>query len=200
MGDGTASPLFISTTGIGVVNGSNFRTLFTTGATAHRTVNFRDASGDVWPEMVAVLAADSTNSTVTAATVAAWEITLEASTLYEFEILAVCKSAATTTGVRLTLDGPTAQTDFVVWEIEQMTGTTLTTGNVRKQMVSAFGTEVAQADSPVANAPFIQRIKGVVKTTGSTPAVPVTMKLNSEVGSSQVTLMAGSTMRFRKIS
>jgi hypothetical protein len=200
MGDGTASPLFISTTGIGVVNGSNFRTVMTTLATANRQVNLRDADGDIQPEITAVLAADATNSTVTPTAVSGFEVPVAAGSTYDFEILCIVQSAATTTGVRLMLDGPTAQTSFVSYEIEHATGTTLTVSNQRRQLLSAFGTEILQLDSPVAATPFIQRIRGVLKTTGSTPAVPVSLKLSSEVAASTVTLMAGSVMRFRKIA
>ncbi|MEI6654057.1 MAG: hypothetical protein WCP45_04760 [Verrucomicrobiota bacterium] len=194
LGDGTATKLWIDSNGIGFLNAGGYTTSFRCpGATANQTLTFHYAPGEVYPELVAVLAADSVNSTTTAATVAAFSVTLEASALYEFELVLVFKSAATTTSPRFTLNGPTAQTDFVTYEV-------LGNGATNAQY-TAWGT----AGTNTVNAPGIAtayacRLRGICKTTSSTPASAVSLDIFSEVGASAITLCIGSYMRFRKLN
>lgn len=193
LGDGTETKLWIDADGIGFTNSGGFRSSFRCDTTAHQTITFHPTAGTgkVYPDLVAVLAADTSNSTVTPATVGSFSVTLAASSVYEFEAVLVFTSAATTTGPRFTLNGPSAQTDFIAAEVTlpQATGASIT----------AWGAATNTTSWPTTGA-HIARIRGVVKTTASTPATAVTLDIFSEVGASAITLKAGSSMRFRKIN
>lgn len=49
-------------------------------------------------------------------------VTLEASAIYEFEMILRCQTAAAATGLQLQITGPTSQVEWVVYEAEFMTG------------------------------------------------------------------------------
>jgi hypothetical protein len=199
-GEGTSLPLYISSDGVGFVNGGGFRSSITTSATSNRTLTFSDASGRLSPELYALLAADATNSTTTPSAVASFGVTLEVSAIYEFEIVLRAQSAATTTGLQFQVTGPTSQISWVVYEVEYMTGTTLVTSNVTRQTLNALATNIAATAAPVANTDFLIRVKGRMQTTAVTPASDIGISFNSEVAASQVTIKSGSSIRFRKIN
>ncbi len=196
LGDGSATKLSLHTGGIGV-DGIK---LSRAAGSAEREVVFPDHAGTVGLHIEAVKTSDQTNDTVTAAAITALSATLAASSIYEFEAILLCKSAATTTGVQLRVMGPTSETEFVCYDITQLTTNTLVTTNTRRQYFIAFDTNMANLDAPAANSLFPVFIKGILKTTGSTPAVPLSFQFNSEVASSLVTIAAGSLLRVRKIA
>jgi hypothetical protein len=200
LGNGTESLLWVDDTGIGVVNGGGFRTVIRGLATANRVVELADAGGVVFPELTATLGTDATNSTTTPAAVSGWTVALAALGIYEFEMLLVCESAATGTGVQVQLTGPSGEITWITYTVEQPTTTTLTTSNMRRQNLSALGTVFAATDFPAANVPTLLRVKGMVRVGASAPASAMGVSFNSEVGASQVTVKAGSFMRFRKVN
>jgi hypothetical protein len=194
LGSGTETLLWLDANGIGFTNAAGFHTSFRCDATAHQTLSFHytAGTGKVYPELMAVLAADASNSTVTPATVGSFSITLAASSVYEFEGVLVFTSAATGTGARFTVQGPSAQTDWVSYEAF----TPASTGT----LISAWGTAFSPGAAPVANTPYACPVRGICKTNGNTPAVAVTLDIFSEIGGSAITLKAGSFLKFRKIN
>lgn len=177
LGNGVETPLWLDEDGIGEI----------------------DPAGFVRRTREKVVATDQNNSTVTAAAVSALEHALEASALYEFEAVLLCKSAATTTGVQVRVTGPAAQTDYVCYDIHQPTTTTLVTTNTRRQYFTAFDQNMANADAPAANEVFPVRIRGILKTTATAPAAPLGISFQSEVAASAVTIAAGSILRLKRI-
>jgi hypothetical protein len=177
LGNGTETPLWIDENGIGEVAPTGFIRRITEK----------------------VLATDVSNSTVTAAAVSALEIALVASAVYDFEALLLCKSAATTTGVQVRVTGPSAQTDFVCYDMTQVITNTLLTTNTRRQYFTAFDQNMANLDAPAATSLFPVFVRGVIKTTASAPATPLGISFQSEVAASAVTIAAGSILRIKRI-
>lgn len=200
LGNGTETSLWLDSAGIGVRSSGGFVSKIASRATATRALQIADAAGVLFPAIEGKLAADASNSTTTAAALADLALTLEASSLYEIEGVLLASSPLTTTGVQMRLTGPTAQTEFVCYELGHNTGTTLTTGNFRRQLLTAFDTNMANLDAPAASTVFPVFIRGFLKTTGTTPATALGVQFNSEVGASSVTIKAGSFLRARRIS
>lgn len=199
-GEGTALPIYVGPDGFGAVNGSGFRTIIATTATSNRTVTFPDSSGTVRLDNYAILAADVTNSTTTGSAISSFGATLEVSSLYEFEIVLRVRSAATTTGYQFQITGPTGEISYVVYEVGYMVGATLTLSNVYRQTLTALATNIAATSAPVAATDYLVQVKGILKTTASTPSGPIGITFQSEVAASQVTTREGSYIRFRKIN
>lgn len=202
LGDGTGTGLFIGTFTIGVC-GQYGTSVLGTNATSTRPVNLANGTGNLFPALTATLATDTSNSTVTLTTVSGFAVTLEASATYEFELFLVFKSAATTTSPQFRINGPTSQTNYVWFEITgPPTVTTLATSLTRASLQgTAWGVSYLNAtDLPAANTPMLFRVRGICSTTSTTPAANVTLDIASEVASSAITLLAGSTMLFRKLN
>ena len=205
LGDGTETKLWLDGDGVGFINAGGFNTSFRCSATAHQTLTFHytAGAGKVHPELIAVLAANATSTSVTPATVASFSTTLAASTVYEFEMILLMGSAATTVSPRITINGPSSQVDTLWFEITgpPTVTTLLTNGGTRaSQQFTAFGSQFTNAtDLPATGTPYAFRVKGILKTTGVAPAVPVTIDLASETAGTQVTLYAASMQRFKPI-
>jgi len=193
LGNGDDTLLWLDSAGIGVKNAGGFVSKLRTAATATQIATLTNASGEVFVDLVSRLASDATNSTVTAAAVASFGVNLEASTTYEFELLLILESVLTTTSPRWTLTGPTSETTFVYYEV-------MGAGATNTQY-TAWGTAGANVvNAPANNTPYHVKVRGVVKTTATTPATAVGLSIFSEVAASQITLKAESMMTFRKIS
>lgn len=205
LGDGTETKLWLDGDGVGFLNAGGYHTSFRCSATAHQTLTFHytASAGKVYPEVIAVLAATATSTSVTPATVASFEATLAASTVYEFEMILLMGTATTTVSPRITINGPTSQTEVVWFEIigPPTVTTILTNGGTRpSQQFTAWGSAFTNAtDLPGTSTAYAFRVKGICKTTGTTPAVPVTVDLASETAGTQVSLYAASMMRFKPI-
>lgn len=205
-GNGTATPLsFTSSGGVASAAGLEAATTIkfngmthTREGTAARTITWKDWSGTPSVVLNAVKAADQTNSTVTPAAVSAFSITLEANAVYEFEAVLLATAAATTTGVQIQLTGPT-EIDWVCYDVIYPTGTTLSTSGRSAQYFTAFGQVVAATTSPAADPnQFPIFVKGLLKTSGSTPTADLGFSFNAEVVSG-TTIKAGSMLRVRRI-
>lgn len=206
LGDGTESKLYLDSNGVAFKNASGFLThLRCTGATADHNLEFHytAGTGKHYPELIATLASDATNATVTPAAVSSFEITLAASGLYEFDMLLVMESADAVTSPRLSIEGPTAQTDLVSFEIVSGPNATTVTnpGQCDLQVFDAWGEDFVNANNPPAiNTPYLFRVRGICKMTATTPASTVSLEIWSETGGKTITLKAGSFMRFRKLN
>lgn len=189
LGDGTPSKLGLSASGVLVGDVE----LIPMGSTA-RQQKLQDAAGVLHPRLRARLtgSTNAANSTVTPADVGlTWE---DASALlqgtYEIRAVIICQSAATTTGVRLRLDGPTGETSLFVgqWSTEGGAAT----------RVSAWATGFEPTTAPVAATPFLQTFTGFVTLSADALSVPSLM-LYSEVAASNVEVLPGSFVEFTRI-
>jgi len=193
LGDGTESLLYLDDAGIGIKNAGGELSTLRTLATTTRAVNLADAGGELFPAEIARLSSDSTNSTVTPTAVSSWGVSLESDALYEFEILLLLESAGATISPKWDLTGPSAQTSWIYYRTE---GQAVTAAEF-----TSFGASGTNAvNPPGAATPYAVKIRGVLKTTGTTPASDVGLDLYSELGGTAVTLKAGSLMAFRKIN
>lgn len=189
LGDGTPTKLALSSAGVLIGDVE----LIPMGANA-RQHKLQDATGVLVPRLCARLAGvtNAANSTVTPVGVGlTWE---DADTLltgtYAIRAVIICQSAATTTGVRLRLDGPTAQTSMFVgrWTF----GTTLVTN------VNAWATGFEPVSAPAVTTPFLQTFDGIVKLSADALTTP-TLMLYSEVASSSVEVLPGSFVEFVRL-
>lgn len=203
LGDGTEVPLYLDDLGIGVKKPGGYVSKLRSLASATRIVTLPDAAGTVSLESTSVLAADQ-ETTITGDTASALAVTPMASSTYEIEALLLFKSAATSTSPRFTLTGPSAQTTFVWFEVmgpPTTTNLTTDTGTRAVQQFVAFASSYANATNlPANNVPYGWRVKGMLVTSGTTPASAVGISIASEVNASAVTIMAGSFLRLRKIA
>lgn len=209
-GDGTQTGLWLDSNGVGFKN-NGFVTSFRCEATAAQTLtfNYTASQGMVYPEMIRVLATSATNNTVTPANVTGTDANfkinttaLAVSSVYEFEMILMFGTAATTTSPQITVNGP-AETTFVHYEIEGPT-TVLTMaapGTRATQQFTAFGTLFDNVQvMPSTTGYFPVKVRGLFKTSASAATTALSVSINSEVASSTVTLLAGSIIKCRKLS
>lgn len=196
LGDGTETPLWLDSNGVGFRNAAGFVSSFRCpNATANQTIEFHYTAGTgrVYPELVAVLQTDQTNSTTTPVSVPDFAVQLAASSLYEFEVILLVRVSGTTTSPRFTLYGPASQTDFVTYEVDDANATAVT--------LTAWGVSTGNGQNPpAADTTYAIRIRGMCRTTGSLPTSAVFVAIFSEVASVPVSIRAGSVMRFRKLN
>ena len=192
LGDGTGTGLWVGAASIGVC-GAGGKTTLATLSTGTRAVTFADAAGTLFPAITCVNPTDAANSTVTAATVPSFSVTLEPSALYEFELMLLVKSVNVAVYPRWTLNGPASQTTYVSYVVEGPTATAA--------VYSAFAVAGANAIAPPAiNTLYPIRVRGVVQTSSTTPTAAVTLDIFSSLAAYAITLCAGSSMRFRKLN
>lgn len=137
------------------------------------------------------VATDVTNNTTSAADVTGLTCPILAGKHYNFEAMLIVTSAATTTGIQLSVNGPAA-TSF------RGSGIVTVTGSATSATMSTPTTDVTTVDAVIA-----------VQTTGPTGTVPAiifgwynpsadgtfAVRVRSEVASSTVTVKAGSSCR-----
>jgi hypothetical protein len=185
LGNGNESPLYLSTTGVGIKSAGGFVATLVSQATAARTVNLEDYAGSLYPEKRVYLGTTKAWTTTTPSAIPSFGFTPETNATYEviLELLAI--SAATTTGVQLTLTGPASGAAI-----------TLVQDNAPLS-INAIGGTYAATSSPVANTAFGIVLRGIL-TTGSAVSADIGLSMNSEVNASQVQILAGSKMTFRR--
>ncbi len=146
------------------------------------------ASGSNYRNLV-VMSTDSVNANATANTLqdaTGLSFPVAANTQYRFYFHIIIDSAATTTGVRLTLNGPTFdRLGYSV--IYQTSGGAIAVSNMNGYNQGVPTTTVAYTASQVA------QMWGVVRPTA---AGTVICRFSSEVASSAVTIRAGSTVEY----
>lgn len=149
------------------------------------------AGSDGWTYVK--LAADFTTSSATAAD-SGLAFTPSANTAYEFKAVLLTRTATTTVGPRPGIAWPTGMTDGVA-KIRQESSATA--------FVSALGNVAAAVLAPVGGVPsttqsFPAIIEGMV-IAGATPSGTLKVQLASETAGTNVTLKAGSFLKYRAI-
>jgi hypothetical protein len=208
-GNGTATPLYLSNAGVGVVNGGGFRCLLVSGATAHRTITLGDGDGVVLPVLRSVLAADFTTASSTAAAVGSFGIPvagggtpgIEPGGLYEFEMVLLTTEVVSGVMIRPAITGPTPQTVFTAYEVEYLSVNTLTSGSSRvTQQFATWGTVPAFITTLTGGEIYRIRVSGTCKFAAGALSAGIGLQVASEANTSNVRLKAGSWMTFRKLN
>lgn len=173
LGNGTATPLTISSAGISVEGALNVSGDVTIGGsvTAKGVPVFRRLTADV------------TAPTTTQVNIANFDFVPVNGAVYQVEMSLIATSAATTTGVQIVNSGGSGS--LVMAE----PGTALG--------ISAIGGTYASLNSPSSSSPFGIRLAGVF-VAGSTDTLKFDVK--SEIASSAVAIKAGSVLKITRIS
>jgi hypothetical protein len=191
-----ASMLWLDGTGVGIVNYSSptYRHTQISTASVNRTITYGDAdivfvgyAGKMQPESRVDLATTQSNSTTTPATITGFAFTPVANRTYEVEFAFLVTAAATTTGVRFQINGPAGATV----NLAESNGSFLST-------LAASSPYSGATNSPTATTPFLMLFKG--KVTTSSTVSDFTLSLVSEVGSSSVSILAGSYQVWKPIA
>jgi hypothetical protein len=191
-GDGTETKLWLDSAGIGVKSAGGYVSKIASLATAIRSTSLADADGTLFPAITAKLAADFPTTSTTAVDVTSFSLALATSSVYEFEAMLLVKSSLSTVSPRFALLGPSAQTSWIYYEA---VGANVTAGQA-----TAFGTAWNNAaNTPGNDVPFYIALRGACKTSASIPATLVSLQLWAEAAGT-VTLLAGSTLKFRKVN
>lgn len=150
-----------------------------------------DVDTDVWTTVSAP--ATFTSNVTTAADIPGLAFTPEANKNYEVEALLLIRSTATTTGVRIGWNPPTGLNDGGVNIDVPVSAASRTFSNAGGAASQANGTSM-----PVVNVSYLSTVKGFLRV-GPTPSGDFTLTLSSEVAASDVSVRAGSILRFREI-
>ena len=147
--------------------------------------------GEVGGANVAVLASDVVNNNATANTLAdvtGLSFAVNANQLYRFEFLIAFDAAATTTGARFTLNGPTFSRLVYAARITTAAGAT----SFRNQ--SAYNSGTPTTDSMLTG--NLAELVGFVRPTA---AGTIQLRFSSEVASSAITVRADSNVQWWQI-
>lgn len=153
-----------------------------------------DIGGGSDPWTYVKLAADFTTSSASAVDVTGLAFTPLLNTQYEFEATLFLRTATATVGPRPGLAWPTGMTDGVARILTPSSATAFTTvnGNISAALLAAVG------GLPNTTASFHAEIKGSVRA-GASPAGTVKVQMASETAGTNVTVKAGSFLKYRTI-
>lgn len=140
------------------------------------------------------LASDFTTSSATAVDITGMAFTPAANTSYEFESLLLCRTATATVGPRPGLAWPTGLSDGVadMFTPSSATAQTMVFGNIAATMLAAVG------GLPNTTSSYPVRVCGMV-VAGASPSGTVKLQLASETAGTNVTVKAGSYIKWRSI-
>ena len=135
-----------------------------------------------------VVSSDVTNSTTSFADVTGLSFAVTSGQTYAFQAKLLMTAAATTTGVKVAINGPTASIMAYMAE----TATTATTSRIDYQ--AAYDSGGPSAQTPTGGT-FYATVEGVVTASANGT---VTVRFASEVASSAVVVKAGSCLFWRR--
>lgn len=141
-----------------------------------------------WTEQV--LTADYTNTLTTASDVHAG-FTPVASTRYLLEATLIVISAATTTGVQI---GVTSPTGFSRSAVKVVSAATASTDLISHQAANTFQAGLAGLTTPT-----ILNVQAFIAFTATPGSGTVRLQARTEVALSQITVCAGSSVRWRTV-
>ena len=205
LGDGSATILTLSTTGLtiaGTLTAANLVVMGSSSAgitltrlgTVARSQALADAPGTLHPVIRAVVNATTINSTTTPANLPlTWEngSALQAGT-YRVRGHFACQSSLTTTGVQLSLNGPASVGGAMalVWYRAGAVAAVTTAFNV------AYA---PTAGSAIASTPFLQTVEGLVTLTLDASPVPSLTLTSSAASTLGAQVYAGSFIEFERV-
>jgi len=140
---------------------------------------------------VLTASSDVANSTTSFADITGLTFSVTSGETYVFEALIPYTSAATTTGSKWAVNGPSSPT-YVAYRTEIPTTTTST----RIEYGDSYDATSASAQTPGITY-VIAKIEGIVKVSASGT---LAMRFGSEVSTSAITVKAGAVLRWRKVA
>ena len=159
-----------------------------------QTAQHSHAGGGSDPWSYVVLASDFVTSSATAVDVTGLAFTPVAGKKYEFEGKFILRTATTTIGPRPGLAWPTGMTDGVasLWMTSSATAQLLANGNISAALLIAVG------GVPTTTGSWPSFLEGMV-IAGASPSGTVKVQLASETAGTNVTMKAGSLIKYREI-
>jgi hypothetical protein len=145
--------------------------------------------GDAW--ISAVLSSNVTSTSVTAANIAGFTFTPAANKSYLFEAKILAQTVITTTGIRI---GYAAMTGDITCAARLMVPSS-STGMIFANMTGKTA-QLGVVGTGIVTAQFVT-IEGVL-VAGAAPTSAFHVTLASEVAASTVTVLAGSSFRYRE--
>jgi len=181
-GDGTQTCLSFTVGGM-AVNGQMASTTLSISGASTMTGSLTLGGVVVHPALWKVVASDVTAPTTTNVAITDFTFTPVNGATYELEMMLICTSASTSTGVRIVNTGGT--------------GALRLANPVSGYAINATGGTLMEANSLNAAAAFVNCHKGVFVASATTD---LTWSLVSEVASSSVSILAGSYLRITRIA
>jgi hypothetical protein len=185
-------------------NAGTFTLRFATEVAASQVDIFGPRSHVWWKQLEAdaqdrhVYKSADQASTVTAlADVTDLQWAILASAVYEFEIFLAFQTAAGTTGINLSMNGPASPTD-VHWMTEVMVTGVQSTDGVETKAHNAYDDAHLTANIDAANTNRSAVIRGYLRNGAN--AGTLTLRLATEVAASAATIKQGSWGRLRRIA
>lgn len=216
LGSGTDTALVLWADGVGVRNaaGTFKHKIVSSSASSDKTLTLPNATGTMvlgagegitdaaafrqaLGETVVTLAADHEEASDTLATVGSFSFTPVASGIYAFEFYLMVETATAGTAFKLALLGPTVT--HVSYHVRTSRGAAVGFDQFNDQGANDFGVTHNPDVLPIANKPILCRVSGMMVLPVGAPA-PVQVQFASEVNTETVTLLAGSSMIFKKLN
>lgn len=156
------------------------------------TITLPSGGSDPWTYIK--LSSDFVTSSATAVDITGMAFTPAANTDYEFEALLMLRTATATVGPRAGLAWATGMADGVADMFTPSSGTaqTMVFGNIAGAMLAAVG------GLPNTTSSYPVRVGGMVRA-GASPSGTVKLQMASETGGTNVTVKAGSFLKYRTI-
>lgn len=152
------------------------------------------AAGGSDPWTYVKLASDFVTSSSTAVNVTGLAFTPQANKSYQFDGILYLRTATATVGPRTGLSWPTGAVDGVarIDTPSSATARLLTNGNINAALLAAVG------GLPNTTQSYPGKIEGTL-IMGASPSGDVRVQLASETAATNVTIKAGSWLRYREI-
>ncbi len=147
-------------------------------------------------QAVAVKTADQISTVTGHADVTDLQFAIAASTVYSFEFFVVFQTAATTTGIDLSINGPASPTDVTWYDQIMLSGAAGTAGVETKAQIALDATHIT-ASIDAANTNRCAVLRGMIRN--GVNAGTLTLRFATEVGASSVTIKQGSWARLSRI-
>jgi hypothetical protein len=144
-------------------------------------------------QQTVIATSTSTNSTTSFADVTGMSFPMMANTIYQFHFDIIFQTAATTTGIGFGVNGPASPT-YVLVRTEIPTSLTAVTQGMQR----AYDTGTSSTAIDTINVNCYAKCYGYVSNGAN--AGNLLLRFKSEVGTSQVSIMAGTMGRLWRIS
>lgn len=153
------------------------------------------AGGGADPWVYVILASDFVTSSATAVPVTGLQFTPAANKKYEFEGKFMFRTATATVGPRPGLAWPTGMTDGIasLWMTSSATAQLIANGNIATALLIAVG------GVPTTTGSWPAFLEGLV-VAGASPSGTVKVNLASETAGTNVTMKAGSFIKYREVA
>lgn len=153
------------------------------------------AAGTVPVNLRKNLTSDTTSTSTTPATVTGLNISVAASTRYQFRVVLLFRSSVQTVGLRIAITYPTAN-DFAA-TVRMAAGSAGTSGEW-SGYISTSGGQVTATQVPAANTDYICEIVGIADIS-SAGTISFQIARETDTGGATITVKAGSFVEFSTV-